>query len=83
MSLMSLYIDGAERSCGAKILASTTTDTTLNVDDWDTWRTPVTFFRRNHLDGSCGTTACTMAAMCSIGIGDAILHYQYRMTDLG
>lgn len=80
---VSFDVDGAERACRAEVLAGSATDATFCVDGWNLGRFGVVGIGSNHLNGSRGTVAGTVAAADAIGQGHAIFLYPDGMTYSG
>lgn len=82
MPFMSFNVDGTERSCRTKILASSTTDATLSIHHGDSRRILHIRIGRDHLYGSCRTMPGAVAAIHPVCQRDAVLLYPHGMTDL-
>lgn len=63
------YIDGAEWSCRAQVLAASTTDTPFDIDDRYLGRIGHIGIRGNHLNGSGRTVAGAVPAAHTVGYG--------------
>lgn len=70
---VSLHVYGAERTCGAQILAGSAAYATLDVDGGDFGRILSVGIRRHHGYGLRGTVAGAVAALDVVGEGYAVL----------
>ena len=82
MPFVSFHIDGAERTGRAEVLTSAASDATLGVYNRYFYRFRVGSVRRHHADGVRGAMAGTVAALYSVGQGDAVLLNPYGVTYL-
>ena len=78
---ISFYIDGAERSCGAKILALAATDTFFGIYDRHFHLFAVDLFL-HHLDCPRRAVTRTSTTMVAVGDGDAVLLDPHGMPDV-
>lgn len=92
MVFIPLYIDCAERTGGAQVLACSATDATFRIDNGYlmsfavcSMAVPVSMpmaFAFHHLYGTCRTMTGTIPAFHIIGQYHTVLSHPYGMTDL-
>lgn len=82
MGLVSLYVDGTEGTCRAKVLTGSATDATLFVYHRELRGIWHFGCRRHHLYSSRRTVAGTVAALHPVGVHHAILIHEHGMADL-
>ena len=76
------YINGTERTCRTKILASPATDTTFHIHNRNLQRIRIICIGRNHRNRSRRTMPGTVATRHLIPKWYAILLYPHGMTNL-
>ena len=82
MYLVTLHMDGRQRAHWAQMLAGTTANAGILVDSRHRGRQVVVGVGWNHLDGTCRTVACTVAAF-ALALGrDAEVHGHHGMSNL-
>lgn len=82
VSFVTFHVYRTEWACRAKILACSATDAAFHVHSRISERMRVALHGRNHLDSSCWTVACAVAALYAISVRDAILLAPHSMSDL-
>ena len=82
MTFVSFYIDGTVRTCRTQVLAGTTTNTFLFVDDRLLDRVRIVLIDRNHLNCLRRTMPLAVSALNPIGHRNTILMDCNGMTNL-
>lgn len=82
MLLMALHVDGTEGANRTEVLASSTTDTTILINDGNARRLLILRIHWHHGDGSYRTMAGTVSTRHTIGDRQTVLLYPYSMANL-
>ena len=82
MTLITLYINSAERTRRTQVLARTTTDAERIVYGRNKARLGIGWIKRHHSDGLCGAVTLAVAAINIVGYNDTVLLHPYSVTNL-